>query len=252
MTGMLRVLYREYKFRITNLAFLIWDIFVPIAYLLIFGYGFQKSIGGSFAGSNVDYASFFVPGILSMTCFGVAMNTSWRFFMERENGIFYELLTYPLSRTQLVIGKIIFNIGLSLTGNFLVILAGVLFLDTRIHPKFAPWVCLFTTIGTAGWFFFFAALALRIRRMDIFNTVTSLCYILLMFGSSMFYPLETLPRWFQWFAHANPLTWLTDLFRFATLENGTLLTLGIESVFLAAFTVAVFFAAIYALDHAAE
>ena len=31
----------------------------------------------------------------------------------------------------------------------------------------------------------------------------------LMFGSSMFYPLETLPSWFQWIARINPLTWLT-------------------------------------------
>jgi ABC-2 type transport system permease protein len=252
MTGILRVLFREYKFRITNVSFLIWDIFVPIAYLLIFGYGFQKSIGGSFAGSDVDYASFFVPGILSMTCFGVAMNTSWRFFMERENGIFYELLTYPLSRTQLVLGKIIFNIGLSLAGNFLVILAGTLFLNIRIRGEFAPWVAMFTAVGTAGWFFFFAALALRIRRMDIFNTVTSLCYILLMFGSSMFYPLETLPSWFQWIARFNPLTWLTDLFRFATLGSGTLLMLVAQGIVLAIFTVAVFFAALYALDRAAE
>jgi ABC-2 type transport system permease protein len=252
MTNILRVLYREYKFRTTNVSFLIWDIFVPIAYLLIFGYGFQKSIGGSFAGSDVDYASFFVPGILSMTCFGVAMNTSWRFFMERENGIFYELLTYPVSRTQLVIGKILFNVGLSLTGNFLVILAGVLVLDTTVGAGFAPWVALFTAIGTAGWFFFFAALALRIRRMDIFNTITSLCYILLMFASSMFYPLETLPGWFRGIALANPLTWLTDLFRFSTLGSGTPGMLAIQAGALFAFTIAVFFAALWALDHAAE
>jgi ABC-2 type transport system permease protein len=252
MTNILRVLYREYKFRTTNVAFLIWDIFVPIAYLLIFGYGFQQSIGGSFAGSSVDYASFFVPGILSMTCFGVAMNTSWRFFMERENGIFYELLTYPVSRTQLVIGKIVFNVGLSLTGNFLVILAGVLLLDTTVRNEFWPWVCLFTATGTASWFFFFAALALRIRRMDIFNTVTSLCYILLMFASSMFYPLETLPDWFRSIALANPLTWLTDLFRFATLGTGQPTLLVIQAILLLGFTIAVFFTAIYVLDRAAE
>lgn len=252
MTNILRVLFREYKFRITNLAFLIWDIFVPIAYLLIFGYGFQKSIGGSFAGSNVDYASFFVPGILSMTCFGVAMNTSWRFFMERENGIFYELLTYPVSRTQLVIGKILFNVALSLTGNFLVILAGILVLNTTVRSQFAPWVALFSAVGTAGWFFFFAALALRIRRMDIFNTITSLCYILLMFASSMFYPLESLPKWFRWIALANPLTWLTDLFRFSTLGTGPPTLLILQAAALAVFTIAVFFAAIRALDRAAE
>ena len=252
MKEVLRVLYREYKFRTTNLAFLIWDIFVPIAYLLIFGYGFQRSIGDTFAGSSVDYASFFVAGILSMTCFGVAMNTSWRFFMERENGIFYELLTYPVSRAELVIGKIIFNIGLSLAGNFLVLLAGVMILGTTVTTGFMPWVVLFTSIGTAGWFFFFAALALHIRRMDIFNTVTSLCYILLMFGSSMFYPLENLPGWFQWVARLNPLTWLTDLFRFATLGTGSLLLLVIEGVVLILFTVFVFLAALYTLNRAAE
>ena len=252
MTNIFRVLFREYKFRTTNLAFLIWDIFVPIAYLLIFGYGFQQSIGGSFAGSNVDYASFFVPGILSMTCFGVAMNTSWRFFMERENGIFYELLTYPVSRTQLVIGKILFNVGLSMTGNFLVVLAGVLILDTRVRPEFAPWIALFTAIGTAGWFFFFATLALRIRRMDIFNTVTSLSYILLMFGSSMFYPLENLPTWFQWIAQSNPLTWLTDLYRFGTLGTGSTSTLLLQSAALLVYTLIVFGTAIHALDRAAE
>ncbi|MCI0416491.1 ABC transporter permease [bacterium] len=252
MTGFLRVLYREYKFRITNVAFLIWDIFVPIAYLLIFGYGFQQSIGGSFAGSSEDYASFFVPGILSMTCFGVAMNTSWRFFMERENGIFYELLTYPVSRTELVIGKILFNIGLSLAGNFLVLLAGSLILNVRIRNEFAPWIFLFTSIGTAAWFFFFASLALRIRRMDIFNTITSLCYILLMFASSMFYPLERLPNWFRWIARVNPVTWLTDLFRFATLGSGNATLLLIQGALLFGFTICVFMMALYALDHAAE
>jgi ABC-2 type transport system permease protein len=252
MTGVMRVLYREYKFRITNVAFLIWDIFVPIAYLLIFGYGFQQSIGGSFAGSSEDYASFFVPGILSMTCFGVAMNTSWRFFMERENGIFYELLTYPVSRKELVIGKILFNIGLSLAGNFLVLLAGALILHVRIRDGFAPLTFLFTSIGTAAWFFFFASLALRIKRMDIFNTITSLCYILLMFASSMFYPLESLPNWFRWIARVNPVTWLTDLFRFGTLGAGTTGLLLIEGAFLVVFTLAVFFVALYALDHAAE
>lgn len=252
MNGILAVLYREYKFRITNIGFLFWDIFVPIAYLLIFAYGFQQSIGGSFAGGSVDYASFFVPGILSMTCFGVAMNTSWRFFMERENGIFYELLTYPVSRAQLVIGKILFNVGLSLAGNFLVILAGILLLKIRINPGFAPMVFLFTIIGTSSWFFFFATLALRIRRMDIFNSVTSICYILFMFASSMFYPLDSLPSWFRIIARFSPLTWLTDLFRMVTLGTGSRGVLLMEAALCILFMTAVFCTALRALNHSAE
>ena len=45
-----------------------------------------------------------------------------------------------------------------------------------------------------GWFFFYAIFALRIRRNDAFNTVTSVFYFVFLFASSMFYPLEPLPR----------------------------------------------------------
>lgn len=252
MTGIASVLYREYKFRTTNLAFLFWDIFVPIAYLLIFGYGFQQSIGGNFSGTQLDYASFFVAGILSMTCFGVALNTSWRFFMERENGIFYELLTYPLSRAELFIGKIVFNICLALAGNLLAVASAVLILHSHVRSGAVLWIVLFTALGTAAWFFFYAALALRLRRIDMFNTITSICYILFMFASSMFYPLETLPGWFRVVALCNPLTWLTDLFRFATLGTGSPVMLVAEALGLVAFTLLAFVGAIYAVNRAAE
>src|SRR5262245_65035818 len=98
MQGILAVLYREYRFRRTNLTFLFWDIFVPITYLLIFGYGFQRSIGSSFqtAGYGADYASFFLAGVLSMTCFSIAMNTFWSYFIERLNGIFFDVFNYPV------------------------------------------------------------------------------------------------------------------------------------------------------------
>lgn len=254
MNGTLAVLLREYRFRSTNLTFLFWDIFVPIAYLLIFGYGFQRSLGDSFvhAGFKTNYASFFLAGVLTMTCFSVAMNTSWRFFMERENGIFYELLTYPISRQQFVIGKILFNVVLSIAGSLLAIFSGILFLDVQVRFDLLAYTVLALGIGTAGWFFFFTILALRIRRIDSFNAVTSICYILLMFASSLFYPLENLPSWFTITARLNPMTWQTDVLRYCTLGVGETTLLLWESLAFTVFTLVAFLGAVNAVNHSGE
>jgi ABC-2 type transport system permease protein len=254
MKGIAPVLYREYRFRITNITFLFWDIFVPITYLLIFGYGFQRSLGGSFitAGYSADYASFFLAGVLAMTCFSIAMNTSWRYFTERENGIFYEVLTYPVSRQELVVGKILFNVILSLAGCGLAIICAELLMNVRLQRSFLLWTFLAISIGTAGWFFFFAIIALRVRRIDSFNTITSICYILLMFASSLFYPLENLPAWFRITARMNPVTWQTDALRYSTLGTGDLSLILIEAAAFLVFTIVAFFGAVRALNRAGD
>ena len=180
------------------------------------------------------------------------MNTSWRYFTERENGIFYEVLTYPVSRQQLVAGKISFNVVLSLAGAVLAILSGEVFMNVEIQRSTLLWTMLAIGFGTAGWFFFFAILALRMRRIDSFNTVTSICYILLMFASSLFYPLENLPAWFRICARLNPVTWQTDVLRFTTLGVGDLNVVLWEAAAFMVFTTITFFAAVRALNHAGE
>ena len=34
--------------------------------------------------------------------------------MDRDNGIFYEMLTYPMSRAQYLLGKVLFNVLIAL------------------------------------------------------------------------------------------------------------------------------------------
>ena len=46
MNAIAAVFYRDYRQRITNAAFLFWDLFVPLAYLLLFGLGFERLLGG--------------------------------------------------------------------------------------------------------------------------------------------------------------------------------------------------------------
>jgi ABC-2 type transport system permease protein len=219
MSSIGAVFYRDYRQRITNIGWLFWDLLVPVAYLVLFGVGFDRAMPGDFVinGAKVDYVAFLLPGVLAMTCFGVAMNTSWGFFMDKDSGIFYELLTYPITREQLLIGKICFNVLLSITGALLVILVAVFVLGVHIRAEMLPVTFLTIAFTTAGWFFLFSIFAVRLHRMDSFNTLTSAAYIILMFISTLFYPLQDLPAWFRAAAMFNPMTWQVDLLRYSML-----------------------------------
>ena len=109
MTAIGAVMYREGKIRATNVTFIFWDLFYPLGYLLVFGVGMSHAVGAVMPG-GLDYNGFFLGGVLGMASFGIAANTAWSFFMDRDNGIFYEMLTYPLSRSQYLIGKVVFNV----------------------------------------------------------------------------------------------------------------------------------------------
>src|SRR5687767_12723939 len=128
MTGVGAIFYRDYRQRMTNIGFVFWDLFVPLAYLLLFGMGFERMMGGSvgIAGQSFGYVEFLLPGVLGMVTFSVAMNTSWGFFMDKDSGIFHELLTYPITRLQLLIGKISFNLLLAVIGSILAVVLGVI------------------------------------------------------------------------------------------------------------------------------
>jgi ABC-2 type transport system permease protein len=238
VTGISAVFYRDYKQRVTNVGFIFWDLFVPIAYLLLFGLGFQRAVGADFIidGEPVAYTSFFLPGVIAMTAFGIAKNTSWSFFLDKDSGIFYELLTYPITRRDLLLGKICFNVLLSLIGSLLAILLAVFALGVDLQWGLLPLTVLNIVLTAAGWFFMFGGLAVRIQRMDSFNTITSAAYIILMFMSTMFYPIDAMPAWFRTVALINPMTWQVDMLRFSILGVGSPMVVLAETAAFGCFT----------------
>ncbi|MGE0450406.1 MAG: ABC transporter permease [Vicinamibacterales bacterium] len=242
------VLAREGRIRATNLLFIFWDVVYPLGYLLVFGLGMNATMGFTAALPGVDYNAFFLAGVLGMASFGIAANTSWSFFLDRDNGIFYEMLTYPMSRSQYLLGKVLFNVGVAMVQAIATVALSALLLGVDVRLAGLPVLVLATGVGTAGWFFFYAIFALRIRRNDAFNTVTSVFYFFFLFASSMFYPLEPLPRAFRLVAMANPITWQVDVLRFATIGLGAPRLVALEAAAFVVFTLAAFWAAVWALE----
>src|SRR5688572_25935487 len=149
------MLYREARLRATNATFIFWDVVYPLAYLLVFGVGMSHAIGGQFGDSPAGYSAFFLAGVLGMASFGIASNTAWSLFMDRDNGIFFEMLTYPLSRAAYLIGKVLFNILVAFAQALVTVTLAAWLLDVNVRWVGLPLLLAALAVGTAGWFFFY-------------------------------------------------------------------------------------------------
>jgi ABC-2 type transport system permease protein len=241
------VMYREGRIRATNLTFIFWDLFYPLGYMLVFGVGMTQAIGFDTSAIGGNYNAFFLAGVLGMAGFGIASNTAWSFFMDRDNGIFYEMLTYPMTRAEYLLGKVLFNLLVAMGQAAVTILLAHWLLGVSILWNRLPLLAAAVFVGTAGWFFFYAVFALMIRRNDAFNTVTSVFYFVFLFASSMFYPIEPLPAVFRRVAVVNPITWHVDVMRFATIGLGQGSVIAAQAAAFVAFSAIAFAGALWAL-----
>ncbi len=234
----LAVAYREYRIRLTNPVLPLWDVLVPVVYLIIFGASFDRWVGGDAFG--VPYPTFLLGGILAMVSFSIALNSSYAFFEDLQSGIFHELLTYPFARRNLLLGKLLFNGSFGVISALLCIATGALVLGIRVEPWRIPALLFWTAMGTACWYFFCTWLSLKARGFNAYHTTTSALYLLLMFVSNLFYPTDRLPDWIRWMAWLNPVTWQVDLLRNATYGAGESMTIALEAAASLLFTLAIF------------
>jgi ABC-type multidrug transport system permease subunit len=248
MSAVTAMLYRESKIRATNVTFVFWDFCYPLFNLLVFGVGLTAAFGSPRSTAGVGYNSFFLAGVLGMASFAIASNSAWSFFLDRDNGIFFEMLTYPMSRTEYLLGKLVFNVFIAIMQAALTIGIGAAALGISLRFDLFAILAAAIMTGTAGWFFFYTILALKIRRNDVFNSVTSALYFVFLFFSSMFYPLGPLPSVLRRIALANPLTWEIDLLRYGSIGLGNSHQLVIEAVAFLLFVLACFGYAVHSLN----
>lgn len=241
MNYVLAIAFRDFRIRLSNPVLPLWDVLVPVVYLLVFGSSLEHWIGA--AGSGLDYPRFFLGGVLSMVSFGIVFNSSYAFFEDLQGGIFHEMLTYPFARWEMLLGKLLFNGAFSVVGVSVCMAAGYVFLHIAIPAMAWLPIAFWSVLGTAGWYFLFTWLALNLRGFNAYHTTTSALYLVLMFVSNLFYPTQQLPPAVRWMAWANPVTWQTDLLRYYTYPAAVTSHLAIETGALIVFVLVTFWLA---------
>jgi len=187
-----------------------------------------------------DYFRYYVAGLSVMTLYSAAIFIGFDIYEEAEHGVFEYLLSLPVSRRQLVLGR---SIGGGLR-SFIYVgpLIGVsLYVIGSANPL-SFLVSLFAlflfSFGVAG---MSITIAVMIKSSDRFDILMGVLDALIVRLSTAMYPLAVVQAanpLYGAVASFNPVTYAADLFRWGTgieaiitLDNPLMALLGIIMFF---------------------
>lgn len=218
-----------------------WSLFTllqPLIWLLIFGQLFSNmSHLPGFPADN--YEAFFLPGVLIMT---VLFGSSWSgvsLLREITSGSVDKMLVAPISRTSIVLSRILHSAVQVIAQTLLILLLawaiGVVSGLSLLAALESMVVILLLGLSFAA---ISNGLAIHLQREEPLVMIGNLMTLPLMFLSSALMPKEFIPTWIQYIAVLNPIDYAVEAVRavLVTGEQDTMLYLkgvGLLAVFAA-------------------
>jgi ABC-type multidrug transport system permease subunit len=130
---------------------------------------------------------------------------------EKQDKILPRIATYPISRAQILIGKLLGRTLLGLVQALILLVGGkfILGIYTGNSPLALALVtlCLAMTVGAIA--LFWGAVLRRVEQASVIALVVSLFMGAI---GGCWWPLEVVPRWMQQFGHISPAAWAMDGF----------------------------------------
>jgi ABC-2 type transport system permease protein len=179
----------------------------PIIFVLLFRYAF----GGAIHVPGVNYVDYLMPGIFAQTvCFG-AIGTAVGLSTDMRSGILTRFRTLPMSRVAVLAGRTVADLARSLM--VIAVMVGVGFACGFRSPHGAGG--LLAAIGLVvafgyGFSWLFVSLGLRVSDPEAAQAAGVPVMFVLVFGSSAFVPLSSMPGWLQAFGNHQPVTALVN------------------------------------------
>jgi ABC-2 type transport system permease protein len=189
----------------------------PLIFLLLFGAGFSPSMS-NIGGGQIDFTSFFFPGILAMTVLFTAVYSAVSIVWDRQFGFLKEVQVTPASSFSVALGKVAGGTTVAvLQGVVMLILAPILGLRLNLGQIFSLFglmlllAAMLTSLGLL--------LAARQRSMEGFHMVMNFVLLPLFFLSGAFFPLQGVPVWMRLLAAIDPVTYGIDPLRWTLLQS---------------------------------
>ena len=215
------VLLRELKRYWRAKARIISSMAQSFFFLAIFGLGLGGFLGG-FGG--IDYLSYLAPGVIGMGLLFGSVFSGVSVIFDRQFGFMKEMLVAPVSRTSIVLGKILGGaMTASIQGVILMIVAGLMGAFT---PTPALIVGALSAVGvmlliTAGFVGLGVAIGSVLSDFHAFQLLATFVMWPLFMLSGVFFPIEVAPFPLQVVMLFDPLFYGVELLRWCLLGVGT-------------------------------
>lgn len=191
----------------------------PLVFWLVIGSGFGTSFRSGESAGQQHYLDYFYPGALIMIVLFTSIFTMMSVIEDRKEGFLLSVLVAPVSRSAIVLGKV-------LGGTTLATIQGLIFLALGpflgIHLSFTQFLLVVLTVFLVS--FALTALGFAIAwPMDstqAFHAIINLFLIPLWLLSGALFPLAGASGWIRILMRINPLTYGVEALR-SLLYPGT-------------------------------
>jgi ABC-2 type transport system permease protein/oleandomycin transport system permease protein len=205
---------------------LIFSTIQPIMFVLLFAYVFGGAVKGSLP-NGVEYINFLLPGIFVQSVAFRATQTAVGLSEDLERGVIDRFRSMPMARSAVLIGRTVADLVRNVLIIGLMIAVGYL-IGFRFQAGLVNALACVAVVSAFGlalsWIFAFVAL--MVRGAEAAQSAGFVVIFPLVFASSVFVPVSSMPDWLQAFAEVSPVTLTANAARTYALYGGVPGSLG--------------------------
>lgn len=192
---------------------LVFSTVQPIMFLLLFTYVFGGAIGSTLP-PGVPYIDFLLPGLLVQTTMFGATMTGVGLAEDMKQGFIDRFRSLPMARSAVLAGRTISDVVRNSLEALLTVAVGVI-IGFRIHQGIGAALLALVLLALFGFAFCWisASIGLAVKDVETAQTAGFIWIFPLVFASSVFVPVDTMPGWLQAFARVNPVTVVSNAIR---------------------------------------
>ncbi|HXF00130.1 MAG TPA: ABC transporter permease [Solirubrobacterales bacterium] len=192
---------------------LIFSTIQPVMFVLLFVYVFGGAVSRSLP-HGVAYVDYLLPGIFVQSVTFRASMTAVGLSEDLRRGVIDRFRSMPMAQSAVLLGRTLADLVRNILIVGLMIVVGYL-VGFRFHGGVSGALACVVVVAAFGlalsWIFAFVALT--VRGAEAAQSAGFVVIFPLVFASSVFVPISTMPNWLQGFAEVSPVTVTADAAR---------------------------------------
>jgi ABC transporter DrrB family efflux protein len=192
---------------------LVFSTIQPIMFVVLFAFVFG-GVAASALPEGVAYIEFLLPGLFIQSAAFRSTQTAVGLAEDLERGVIDRFRSMPMSRVAVLAGRTFADLTRSLSVVALMVLVGYL-IGFRFTEGVISAIGAVLVVGLFGYVlgWIFTYMALVVPGAEAAQTAGFVIVFPLVFASSIFVPIETMPSWLQGFAANSPVSLAADATR---------------------------------------
>jgi ABC-2 type transport system permease protein len=206
---------RSLRALVSNPKLVIFSLLQPLIMLLLFSQIFGSMAGTANFPAGVSYINYLMPAILVTTGVGAALQSGTGLVTDMKNGVLGRFRSLPVSNISVLVARSMADLTRTAVQLLILLVAAVLLFGFSPAGGVLGVLFAFLLALAVSWAlaWVFLAVAAWVRNAESMQTISILAMFPLMFASSAFVPVDSLPMWLRVVATVNPMTYAVDASR---------------------------------------